>query len=157
MDIYIDAHGPDHGLMVAFDGSDVHIADYSEFCEENHETGRWEAVYRETRVDIAELLSPNGKHDFDDHRELTGRERMESVIISAATGWLAYWGVDSDGETIVDIDRDGGACAFFSEYWGDYAEPGDYQICSACQDRRDSQLRSAVTSYAYGSPVDDRS
>jgi hypothetical protein len=156
MDIYIDAHGPDHGLMVAFDGSDVHIADYSEFCEENAETGRWEAVYRETRVPIAELLSPTGKHrgcysGDDGSTDKHGRERMESVIISAAIAYLGYWGVSSDGETIVDIDNDGGACGFFSEYWGDYAEPGDYQICSACQDRRDSQLRSAVTSYAYGS------
>lgn len=152
-EVLIDAHGPDHGLRVEVDGEYVHIADYSEFCEENAETGRWEAVYRETTVYLSELLNPNGIHrgiymGDDGSPDKRGRERLHDVIIYASISFLAYWGGE---ETIVDIDRDGGACAFFGEFWGDYAVPGDYQRCSACQDKRDARLRDAVCAYAYGS------
>lgn len=154
-EVYIDAHGPDHGLMVASDGETVTIRDYSEFCEENAETGRWEGVYRDTRVDIRELFDPKGKHlehvDLTDNVGHENRPRKADIIINAALAWIGYWGCSSDDTTIVDVEHDGGACSFFGEYDSD-TDAGDLR-CEACQEREAKSLRSAVCEYAYDPSV----
>lgn len=154
-DILIDAHGPGHGLMVASDNATVTIRAYSEFCEPNAQTGRWEGVYEETTVDIRELFRPDARHL--EHVDLTnnrpGRNRKADIIINAALAWIAYWGCSSDDQTIVDIETDGGSCGFFGEYWPGTDE--QHLRCEVCEANRAESLRSAVCSYAYRVWVDD--
>ncbi len=162
MPVLIDCHGPDHGLSVVWDGSTVTIADYSEACEANLETGRWEGYYRETTVDIADLLNPKGEHrgcyqssrlSYGPDGPLKGREKLHEIIIEASIQWMAYWGFSSDETTIVDVETDGGACGFFGEYWGERETGTDAELlirCSVCAETRRKDLADAVCEYAYG-------
>ncbi len=149
-DVFIDAHGPGHGLMVASDGETVTIHTYGEFCEPNEQTGRMEGIYEETTVDIRELFRPDAVHL--QHVELVtnthkDRSRKADIIINAALAWLGCWGCSSDDTTIVDIETDGGSCGFFGEYWPGTNE--QHLRCEACETRRAEDLRRAVCEYAY--------
>lgn len=150
-DVFIDAHGPDHGLMVASDGETVTIRDYSEFCEANAQTGRWEGVHRDVCVDIRELFKPGAPHlehvDLANNAGHEDRNRKADIIINAALAWMAYWGGSSDDTTIVDIETDGGPCSFFSEYWPGANEK--HLRCEVCETRRARDLADAVCRYAY--------
>ncbi len=154
-DVFIDAHGSDHGLMVASDGETVTIREYSEFCEPNEQTGRWEGTYTETSVDIRELFRPDARHL--EHVDLTnnrpGRNRKADIIINAALAWISYHGGSSDNETIVDVETDGGPCGFFGEYWPGTDEK--HLRCEACETKRARDLADAVCSYAYRVWIDD--
>ncbi len=150
-DVFIDAHGAGHGLMVASDGETVTIHTYGEFCEANAQTGRWEGVYEEISVDIRELFNPKGKHleyvDLSDNVGHEDRNRKADIIINAALAWMAYWGGSSDDTTIVDIETDGGSCSFFGEYWPGTEEK--HLRCELCETKRARDLADAVCSYAY--------
>lgn len=149
-DVFIDAHGPGHGLMVASDGETVTIHTYGEFSEANAQTGRWEGVYEETSVDIRELFRPDAPHlkhaDIvtDTHPD---RSRKADIIINAALAWLSYWGCSSDDTTIVDIETDGGSCGYFSEYWPGTEEK--HLRCELCEAKRAQDLAFRVCEYAY--------
>jgi len=132
MHIFIDAHGPDHGLFIGFDPTfrTVTIREYSEFPEANPETGRWQGVVSETNVDIDELTNPEAKHQGAYCGSV--EDSPYEDFIAMAISYMSYWGCSSDGETIIDLDDDS-PCNYFSDYYGPNSK--NTFECSLCKSK----------------------
>jgi len=128
--VYIDAHGPDHGLKIEIDTDrhEVTVRQWSECCEPNDE-GSYSPHIQTATVELSRLLDPKAEHL---RGRVLDRSSMRRKVADAALCWLGYWG--GDEEPCEDDER---PCDYFGSYWGRHqakdakARPEHYR-CDTC-------------------------
>jgi len=129
MFIFIDAHGPDHGLMVGY--SETHrtitMKTWWEQCEENPDTGEFDKGITELTIGLKELLTEDATKKGYHLYSTDDSKGMQHRIIDAVLAYNAYWGGNDEY-----VNSDDVPCQHFCNNWGKHQANCDLD-CRLCK------------------------